>query len=93
MTEYACPSCGTISDTHVQYSKPPHIGLICKECGTHIKWIEKPVTDFEFWFGKYKGYKLSELTTPEQVNYLRWCLVNCTSIKPKYVELIKKHIG
>jgi len=91
--EYACHACGSVSDTHVQYNKPPHIGLICKDCGTHITWLVKPVSDFEFWFGKYKGCKLSEMTTPDHVSWLKWCLANCTNLKTKYVDLVKKHVG
>ena len=45
---------------------------------------------YTFTFGKYKGRKLSTLTTPEETKYLHWLMNTDNKIIPR--KLINNHL-
>lgn len=44
-------------------------------------------------FGKFKGTKVRDMTTPEQVNYLHWILNNDVKVTQSARLEIYKHLG
>ena len=47
-----------------------HLRQQCKKCGKFLGYKQKPISDFVFYFGKYKGLKLKEVP----LSYLKWLL-------------------
>jgi len=90
----SCKHCG-YSGTPLISKNGPHLSAYCPECSAYIKHMPKEVkTDFVFYFGKYKGKKLTELTTPQDAQYLHWLLQSeaGTMLKQHQRELIEKHL-
>jgi RNase P subunit RPR2 len=74
-----CKKCGTVIESWKEIPKvfsngTNHIELRCPDCQWFYKY--KPQNnDFELWFGKYKGKKVSEVLI-EDYDYLWWLLEN-----------------
>lgn len=71
--EIICKNCGEV-DKYRTEKKANNLVAYCTECGRYIKNI--PYTIPALHFGKYKGTKVRDFTTPEMMNYLHWCLQN-----------------
>ena len=73
MIEIICKSCGSIDEYRTE-KKANNLVAYCTACGKYIKNI--PYTIPTINFGKYKGTKVRDFTTPEMMNYLHWVLKN-----------------
>jgi hypothetical protein len=74
-----CKKCGIVSPEWKVVDKvfangTKHKELRCPECNQFFKY-QPQHNDFELWFGKHKGKKVSELMT-EDYGYLQWLLEN-----------------
>lgn len=90
-----CNLCSATTEPVVKH-KAHNLVAHCAACGAYIKNLPHDRTtqsDFELFFGKYKGFKVSEMNTPERVDYLRWLLSNGTILKPWQVNIIKSKVG
>jgi hypothetical protein len=66
--ELICKKCGSIDDYEIRNAGPHHTAY-CNGCGAYIKHVA--VNEPQFYFGKYKGELVSEITDKQ---YLEWCL-------------------
>lgn len=71
--EITCKKCNSVNNYHTE-KKANNLVAYCNSCGAFIKNI--PQDEPKFYFGKYKGLKVSEMNYPEHLNYFKWCLVN-----------------
>lgn len=87
-----CRKCGTEDNYRVEIKAHNQVAY-CKGCGLFIKNI--PYTEPTFYFGRYKGSKVSDLDSKEDLQWLEWCLktVNVTQRMrdaiSEQIELIK----
>ena len=84
-----CPKCGC--KEYTIHEVPPHRQARCKDCGAYIKNLQQD--DLTFWFGKYKGCKLSGMKSIEETKWLHWAYQNATTLKQHQRVLIAKHLG
>lgn len=84
-----CKNCGTINDFRTE-KKANNLVAYCNSCGFYIKNL--PYSEPALYFGKYKGTKIKDFTTPEMMNYLHWALNNC-KLSASTVDAIKNHLG
>lgn len=88
--EIICKSCGEI-DNYRTEKKANNLVAYCKSCGKYIKNI--PYTIPKIQFGKYKGTKVRDFTTPEMINYLHWIINNDVKISKSVRIEIYEHLG
>jgi len=86
MTDIKCPKCGAINDYYTELKANNNVAR-CSLCDTFIKNIPYQ-TEQQFFFGKYKGKKVSEI---EDIQYLQWVL-DKTNPKPAFRDAIIKQI-
>lgn len=92
-----CSKCETESNEHntqlqIFENKTVHVKLVCKECETYLKYVPLlnngiQIRDFELKFGKYKGYKCSEI---DDLNYLLYLFTIIKFSSQK--EIIKSRV-
>jgi uncharacterized protein (DUF3820 family) len=88
METIICQKCGLINDYAVQQSGP-HKTAYCNGCGKYIKHITQG-NDFEIPFGRYKGRMLSSMVSSEEINYLKWLLLQ--DVKNSLRTKLQTHI-
>jgi len=87
--EIICKSCGTVDDYRTE-KKANNLVAYCKQCDRFIQNV--PYTIPAIHFGKYKGTKVRDFTTPEMMNYLHWVLKNVKTSRTLRFE-IYEHLG
>ena len=50
----------------------------CEACGRYIKFVPLPTSKVVMPFGKYKGWKITDIP----IDYIQWALQNMTSLNP-----------
>ncbi|MBE7635130.1 hypothetical protein F7642_12435 [Tenacibaculum finnmarkense genomovar ulcerans] len=73
----------------------PHNGYVsdniyCNNCKSRLKIEHK---DLRFYFGWYKGWRISDFKTSNDLEYLKWIITNVESLTPKFKEEILKKIN
>lgn len=68
MEQIKCLKCGAIDKYYTELKANNNVAR-CSECDAFIKNI--PYNEPTFYFGKYKGKKVSEV---EDMDYLKWVL-------------------
>lgn len=68
MEQIICKKCGTVDKYYTELKSNNNVAR-CSECDSFIKNI--PYELPTFYFGKYKGRKVSEI---EDMQYLKWAL-------------------
>ena len=94
MDKLICTSCGTVNEYRVA-NNGIHRTAYCTACGSYIKHLPKiqdNISDFEFYFGKHKGRKLSEFKSQEDLNYLSWAYEAGVFKKDWQASLVKKRL-
>lgn len=86
MKDIICKKCGVINNYRVE-ENATHKTAYCVDCGAYIKHL--PRGDPEFYFGKYKGAKISDC---KDKSYLLWVLEN-TKQSENYREAIISQIN
>ena len=81
--------CGAINDYRTEM-KGEQKTAWCNKCNCWIKNI--PYKEPQIYFGKYKGTKIADMKTDEQLNYLRWMIDN-VKITNNFREIIIKHLS
>lgn len=87
METIKCPKCGALDNFYTELKANNNVAR-CALCDTFIKNIPYQ-TEQSFYFGKYKGKKVSEI---DDLGYLRWA-VEKTKPKPAMKEAILKQIS
>lgn len=78
-------------DEYRTEKKANNLVAYCTSCGSYIKNI--PYTIPAIHFGKYKGTKIRDFTTPEMINYLHWILNNDVKVSKTVLMEIHEHLG
>lgn len=68
MEQIICNKCGAVNKYYTEVKANNNVAR-CTECDSFIKNI--PYNEPTFYFGKYKGKKVSEV---EDMQYLKWVL-------------------
>lgn len=85
--EIICNHCGLTDDYRTE-KKSNNLVAYCNGCDKYIKNI--PYAEPAFYFGKYKGIKISECT---DIQYMKWFVGNVknykqlTEVKNRILEL------
>lgn len=87
-----CQKCGLVNDYSIKQAGP-HQSAYCNNCGSYIKHLPQENKPIVFYFGKYKGMALHDMTLPEHVSWLNWFLNHATNCNEKMRTAIKKHLG
>lgn len=85
-----CTTCGLANDYRIEVKAHNHVAY-CNGCGRYIKNIPY-ATEPTFYFGRYKGMKVSDLIDKKDRPYLEWFLKEVKDIKPAMKEAIIKQI-
>lgn len=80
-----CKKCGLIDDYRTELKNGQNTAF-CNGCGAYIKNI--PYAKSKFYFGKYKGELVSDVT---DIEYLSWFLKN-VKCSPKMIEDIENQL-
>lgn len=85
MDDVICRKCGLVNDFMIK-ENGSHKTAFCNGCGAYIKHLayQEP----QFFFGKYKGTKISEC---DDKGYLEWVLEN-TRQSERYKTAIQERI-
>ena len=70
MEHIKCPKCGAVDKYYTELKANNNVAR-CSKCDTFIKNIS--YNEPSFYFGKYKGKKVSEV---EDMQYLKWFIGN-----------------
>lgn len=89
MPEIICNKCGSVDDFRVELKSNNQVAY-CNSCGAYIKNI--PYAEPSFYFGRYKGMKVSDLIDVKDVPYLEWYLLNIQKITPSMKDAIANQI-
>lgn len=89
--DITCYKCGLIDEPEIRINNM-HKTAYCKGCGQYIKHLPPDnKTDFELYFGKYKGRTVkSMLESKEERDYLLWLHDKATTIKQWQKVIIAK---
>lgn len=90
MIEIICKSCGSIDEYRTE-KKANNLVAYCTSCGKYIKNIPYSIPTLHF--GKYKGTKIVDFTTPEMMNYLHWVINNDVKVSVHTKQAIYDHLG
>lgn len=89
MEEITCTKCGSINDYRIEKKSNNHVAY-CLACQAYIKNV--PYEEPALHFGKYKGTKIKDFTTPDMVSYLNWAYQN-TRLTKRLKLAIENHLG
>jgi hypothetical protein len=88
MEELICPKCGPIETEYYTELKSNNLVARCNKCGSFIKNIAQG-TEPVLYVGKHKGKAVKDI---DDLPYLKWAIVNMTTVKPKIKYAIQKQI-
>ena len=85
---YECDSCNNLVEGS------PINGYIsdiirCNECNNLIK-LEN--SELRFYFGWYRGWRISDFELPQDKEYLEWIIQNIESLTPNFKKGILKQL-
>lgn len=84
--------CGCGGNAFVTKQNGPHLSAYCTECGAFIKHVPQNNSMHSMPFGKHKGRKIAEMTTKEDLDYLKWLLDKSDNLKDNLRQPIEAHI-
>jgi hypothetical protein len=87
MQDVVCKNCGSVNDYTI-VKKANNNCAYCNGCEKFIKNISYSVP--KFYFGKYKGVAVSEVT---DISYLNWFLENIETLTENGRKNIKEQIA
>lgn len=86
-----CVHCGLTNNYRIEVKAHNHVAY-CNGCGRYIKNIPY-ASEPTFYFGRYKGLKVSDLVDPQDISYLEWFLKEIKDIKPAMKEAIIQQLA
>jgi hypothetical protein len=91
MEDIICNRCGSINDYRVEERANNRMAY-CNGCGMWIKNIPHSIQPARLYFGKHKGRLISEMTSDDDLGYLRWVSENM-KLPAKIREAINKQLN
>ena len=85
---YKCDSCNEFIQGFPQNGYISD-NIHCNNCKSKLKIEDK---NLRFYFGWYKGWRISDFETSNDLEYLKWIITNVESLTPKFKEEILKKI-
>ena len=90
MENVTCNKCGA-ENFYFEEKRGPHLTAICSSCGSYIKHLGQK-KEVVIHFGKYKGTKLSDMKSQDQISWLKW-VITVDNVKPGLKDSIKNYLG